>query len=149
MILLDSCCVLEILLNGPSAATLSSFLDKEQEKGKTVHTLGLVRLEISAAAAVRYKEGRFPEPLSFDAILAAIDRFPCHSSSIELSKNIIEEASRIKAEYAASMIDCYLIAHARESHSEILTSDPEILGYLPQRARRREAAGKFATVRWR
>ena len=149
MILLDSCCVLEIMLNGPCAATLSSFLDKEQDKGKTVHLPGLVRLEISSVAAVRYKEGRFPEPLSLDAILAAIDRFPCHSSTNELSKTIIEEAARIKAEHAASMVDCYLLAQARESRSEILTSDPEILGYLPQRARRREAAGKFAAVRWR
>ena len=149
MILLDSCCVLEILLNGPSATALSSFLDKEQEKGKTIHLLRLVRLEISAVAAVRYKEGRFPDTLSLDAILAAIDRFPCSLSSNELSKDIIEEASRIKAGYAASMVDCYLIAHAHGSRSEVLTSDPEILGYLPQRAKRREVAGKFAAVRWR
>ncbi|MBF0441230.1 MAG: PIN domain-containing protein [Oligoflexales bacterium] len=149
MILLDSCCVLEILLDGPSARHLSKFLDKEQDKGNVIHLSRLVRLETSAVAAVRYKERRFPVSLTLDAILAAIDRLPCDMSADELSRSLIEEAARIKSEHAASMVDCYLLAYAHEFHAEILTADKEILTYMQHRAKSRSVAGHFAAVLWR
>lgn len=149
MILLDSCAILEILFGSEDAEAVVILLEKAQSKGVDVIVPPLIRLETSAVAAVRFKEGRFPGHESFDEVLAAIHALRTGPLLDDMSTTLIEEAARIMATHSASMVDCYLIANAMARNSEIVTADREILEYNPSRAKIRKIGKRFATVSWR
>jgi predicted nucleic acid-binding protein len=128
---------------------IRTLLEKAQSKDIEVVVPPLIRLESATVAAVRFKEGRFPHLESFDDVLAAMDALRTRHLADDMSLALIEEAARIKSVYAASMVDCYLIANAIARNSEILTADREILDYMPARAKLRKLGKRFATVSWR
>jgi len=149
VILLDSCAIFEILFGSEDAEAIATLLEKAQSKDIDVVVPPLIRLESSTVAAVRFIEGRFPALDSFDDVLAAMDALRTGPLPDDMSIALIEEAARIKAVHAASMVDCYLIANAMARNSEIITADKEILEYNPTRARIRKVGKRFATVSWR
>ena len=147
MIILDSCTVLEILFAENDAVVLSTFLDNEQALGNEVVFLPLTQLERSTVISVRYKEGRVKRH-GLTHYLDFLQEFATSGTPGDLTSAIIKEAARIKSEHAASMVDCYLMANAMARHAEILTSDGEILKYLPKRSRIRKVTKRFAAIRW-
>lgn len=149
MILLDSCAIFEILFGSEDAEAIATLLEKAQSKDIEVVVPPLVRLESSTVAAVRFKEGRFPKLESFDEVLIAMGALRTGPLPDDMSLAFIEEAARIKSAYAASMVDCYLIANAMARNAEIITADKEILEYNPTRSKIRKVGKRFASVSWR
>jgi hypothetical protein len=49
----------------------------------------------------------------------------------------------------ASMVDCYLIANALHRDAEVVTADPEILGFRPKRSKVRKITKRYSAIKWR
>jgi len=149
VILLDSCAILEILWGAEDADALAESLDVEQERGSEVVVLNPVALEASSVIAVRYKQGRLPRISNFEDDLAKVAAFQMHTVEDDLTAETIREAARIKSEYSASMVDCYLIASALRRKADVISADKEILGYKSRAAHIRKIGKRFSSIRWR
>ena len=147
MILLDSCAVLDILFGESDAVALSKFLDSERGSGVEVVFLPLTLLESSTVVSVRFKEGRTRNH-SLKHYLNILKEFATMEIIGDMDSEIIVQAAQIKSEHAASMVDCYLIANAMKRGAEIVTSDSEILKYLPKKSKLRKITKKFSSVQW-
>lgn len=148
MILLDSCAVLHIIFGETEAAELAKALDTLQAKGQEIVFLNLVLLESSTVVAIRYKENKRPtHPLS--VYLEKLAAFQAITINDDLSRGLIAQAASIKAEHAASMVDCYLMANARHRHAEIITADQEILSYDSHHAKIRKLTEHFSGIKWK
>lgn len=149
MILLDSCAVLEILWDGPDADVLSTAFSAEQDRDVPIIFPALALLETSAVIAVRHKQGKVSRSASLDEDLDAVASFQVNVLSDDLSPELVRRAARIKADHAASTVDCYLIANSMARGAGIATADREILSFMPKRAKIRKISQRFAVVSWR
>lgn len=149
MILLDSCCLLEILWGGGDAVPLARFLDREQGKDVPVAILNLVALETSCVISVHHRGRRAKGRGSIDDDLDAVSAFDAVRIADDMTPSLVRRAARIKYEHAASMVDCLLIAYALEVGGQVLSADPDISRYNPQKLVVNAVGQRFKAIRWR
>lgn len=146
MILLDSCCVLAILLDEKDGENLSLFLNSTVKSKRIISVPQFIKLEVCTVLAKRSKEKKLNIDIEKD--LEAVFTFPTHQLHTGFSNEIIKKAALIKQKHAASMIDCLLIALAQTSKASVLTADKEFLNFSKSTSVKENISGLFKLISW-
>ena len=114
---LDSFALIAFFEKERGAETVERLLD-EAKKGQTQLYLSLINGgEIYYSIFKSRGEQRAEEALEF------IDQLPI--KILEVDRNLIYSAARIKSQYPLSYADCFAAALAKQYNCPVLTGDPE------------------------